>query len=119
MDVTDLRRVQARLGGRPRGEQGAVSIAVTEALGPLAEMGGQFVAAGDVMRLLADARPAIESAGRGALRRLLAEAEAMPGTGRVVLVLPDRLGRWRLRAGRPVGVQVEDVLLALGRRPAA
>jgi hypothetical protein len=78
VDIIDLRRVQARLGGLPRGEQAAVSLAVAEALGPLAELGEQVVASGDVARLLADARPAIESVSPVALRQLLAEAEAMP-----------------------------------------
>jgi hypothetical protein len=78
VDITDLRRVQARLGGLPRGEQVAVSLAVAEALGPLAGLGEQVVASADVARLLSDARPALESGSLVALRRLLAEAEAMP-----------------------------------------
>ena len=73
-----MRRVQARLGRLPRGEQAAVSLAVAEALGPLAELGEQVVAAGDVARLLGDTRSAARSVNLAALRQLLAEAEAMP-----------------------------------------
>jgi hypothetical protein len=75
VDVTDLRRVQARLGDLPRGEQAEVSLAVAEALRPLAELGEQMVAPGVVAQLLGDARPVTESVSLGALRQLLAEAE--------------------------------------------
>ena len=78
VDTTDLRWVQARLGGLPRGEQAAVSLAIAEALGPLAGLGEQVVASADVARLLGDARSAIESVSLVAVRQLLAEAEAIP-----------------------------------------
>lgn len=78
VDITDLRRVRARLGGLPTGEQAAISLAIAEALGPLAELGEQVVAAAEVARLLGDARSAIESVSLVALRQLLAEAEALP-----------------------------------------
>ena len=55
-----------------------MSLAIAEALGPLAALGEQVVAPADVARLLGDARSAIESVGLVALRQLLAEAEAMP-----------------------------------------
>jgi hypothetical protein len=78
VDVTNLRRVQARLASLPRGEQAAVSLAVAEALRPLAKLGEQVAASADVTRLLGAARSAIESVSLVALRQLLAEAEAMP-----------------------------------------
>jgi hypothetical protein len=78
VDTTDLWRVRARLGGLPRGEQAAASLAIAEALAPLAELGEQVVASVDVARLLSDARSAIESVSLAALRQLLAEAEAIP-----------------------------------------
>ncbi len=55
-----------------------MSLAIAEALGPLAELGEQVVASADVARLLGDARSAIESVSLVALRQLLAGAEAMP-----------------------------------------
>jgi hypothetical protein len=55
-----------------------MSLAIAEALGPLAGLGGQVVAPADMARLLGDARRAVESASLAALRQLLAEAEAMP-----------------------------------------
>jgi len=81
VDTTDLRWVQARLGGLPRGEQAAVSLAIAEVLGPLAGLGEQVVASADVARLLGDARSAIESVSLVAVRQLLAEAEAIPVVG--------------------------------------
>ena len=55
-----------------------MSLAIAEALGPLAGLGGQAVASGDVARLLGDARPAIGSGSLVVLRQLLGQAEAMP-----------------------------------------
>jgi hypothetical protein len=55
-----------------------MSLAIAEAQGPLAGLGGQVVASADMARLLGDARRAVESASLAALRQLLAEAEAMP-----------------------------------------
>src|SRR5258707_994516 len=70
-----MRRVQARVAALGRDEQAAVWFAVVEALRPLAELGDQFVAPADAGRLLAGAR----SASPEVLRRVLAEAEALPG----------------------------------------
>ena len=69
--------MQARLGGLPRGEQAAITLAIAEALGPLAGLGGQVVASADMARLLGDARQAVGSVSLAGPRQLLAEAEAM------------------------------------------
>jgi hypothetical protein len=74
VDVGDVRRVQARLACVGRDEQAAVSLAIVEALGPLAELGDQSLTPADAGRLLAGAR----SASPEVLRQVLAEAEALP-----------------------------------------
>jgi hypothetical protein len=78
VDISDLRRVQARLAHLQRDEQAAMSFAIVQALRPLAELGKEVVAPADAVRLLAGAQSAMESASPDALRLLLAEAEAMP-----------------------------------------
>src|SRR5260370_6138916 len=75
VDVSGMRRVQARVAALGRDEQAAVSFAVVEVMRPLAELDDPFVAPADAGRLLAGAR----SASPEVLPRVLAAAEALPG----------------------------------------
>src|SRR5258708_11673925 len=75
VDVSGMRRVQARVAALGRDEQAAVSFAVVEVMRPLAELDDPFVAPADAGRLLAGAR----SASPEVLRRVLAAAAGPPG----------------------------------------